>query len=110
MGESQAAAWSARWLANPTEENFRRLFGIPVDLFDRIVDPTQQYLNGEHLLWTLYFLKHYPTDVAGASWAGVSVTTWNETTRQAVGALGAKLPEVFTAFHPVRSDADEGLA
>lgn len=48
--------------------NFRSLFGIsPIttiflwNLLDRIEDINQFQIQSIHVLWTLYFFKHYPT-------------------------------------------------
>lgn len=52
-------------------------------------------LRPKHLLWTLYFLRVYPTEDQGANWVGVSRLTYRLRIRQCINILNTHLRTVL---------------
>src|SRR5690348_3555300 len=76
MGESLNTTWNGR---------FRAAFGVSFgvlqvvwDLLDPEVADCRPKYPREHLLWALYFLKTYTTEVISATFFSTSERTWRK--------------------------------
>jgi hypothetical protein len=70
-------------------------FGVPVHVFDML----WQSISGanfarKHLLWTLHFLKIYPTELVGSRTWQISTVTYTNSIRACVMLLKQRLPQV----------------
>jgi hypothetical protein len=76
MGESLNTTWNRRFRAA-----FGVSFGVLLVLWN-LLDPegaeSKPAYRREHLLWALYFLKTYTTEVISATLFGTSDKTWRK--------------------------------
>ena len=84
-----------------TERQFRALFGVPINCVVEIFNYIQTNSNGvkeEHFLWTLYYLKVYPTENVAEVFIGKTAKTFKKWVNITLQLLNNNLPEVFFFF------------
>ena len=78
---------------------FNGLFGITPHvcsiLWGLLKEEMSHYIKHKHLLWTLYFLRHYPTHHEMSAWCGVSRVTVYKYVWEIIDMI-SKLPLVST--------------
>ena len=82
---------------NLSERQFRALFGIPTDCIEEIYDHIKDNNFGveeENLLWTLYFLKVYPTENVAELFIGKTAKTFKKWVMLTLDLLNSNLPAV----------------
>jgi hypothetical protein len=77
-------------------KRFNAAFGVPIDCIPKIFELL--YANDansqlSHLLWTLHFLKTYPTEIIGSAAWGTDTKTWNKHIKNTIEQLLIVLPD-----------------
>lgn len=91
LWKSIASAFIVRY----HERVFREHFGVSVkhviEIWHHIASRNIQPV---HLLWTLYFLKVYPTESVAAATLNTSPKTYRKVVREVIGLMNRRLPKV----------------
>ena len=80
---------------------FAAAFGVSVQVVVLIVQSLQTANITPkliHILWTLHFLKTYPTEILGSAAWNVDSKTWTKYVRQTIEDMNIGLPDVFMIY------------
>ena len=80
------ATYSDRW--------FRTMFGLSVREATKVYEYLEDSSSPTHFLWSLHFLKVYPTESAGACFSKAKEATWIKWCRKLVHLMNERLPDV----------------
>jgi hypothetical protein len=81
------------YIKRPKEERIvRSHFGMETMLLLHVINIF--LLQPHHAIWTFYFLKIYPTDDVGSSWAKVDRKTWRKRINETIKNLNSSLADV----------------
>jgi hypothetical protein len=83
----------------PSDRQFVSLFGVSIEDFEILLIFGHD-LPPRDVLWMLYFLKNYPTEEVGGTWARVSAKTWRTRVCEMAKLLSDALPPVSCQFFP----------
>ena len=77
-------------------KTWKTFFGVPIEeanalYFLYVVEKAEL----KHFLWTLHFLKCYPTECDAAARFGVTEKTWKKRVKETVAILRICLPKVY---------------
>jgi len=81
-------------LTNYSVRNWNTMFGMSLDKCNQLHLEYVPNVKPLYLLWTLYYLRNYPTDSAGALWANVTAVTWRKHIRVVLELLPRQLPQL----------------
>lgn len=82
-----------------SRDNFRLTFGVEVNVCSIVMEEKEEEIKKvEHLLWTLYYLKKYPTVRDMERVTGVSVTTFYNVFFCVLGAVGSLYHDYVSFF------------
>lgn len=91
--------------------NIRKLkahFGVSIDTLLTIwayIKHNDIGCRPTHLLWTLHFLKIYPTELVGASLWRIDKETWSKWIKCTIELLDARLPYVLVILFSTHGTA-----
>ena len=97
------------FMASFSDRRFRTMFGLSASEASKVYKYLEDY-SPDHFLWSLHFLKVYPTESAGACFSKASEETWTKWCRKLINLMNERLPDVSSLPVLVRFEDSLGVA